>query len=335
MLGISFFSSTYGLACDNVISYELVTACGRVINVSKTSYPDLFWALRGGGNNFGLVTKFTVVAIPRAPTMWGGARLYTEAQIPALIKAYYNLGISATKDPKAHQILSLGWGGAQIGRVAQLQLDYADPIANASVLSEFNGISGALVDGTGIVSLANLTTGINGQLSAGNRQSFWTWTAKLDEDMASTIKDIYFEELPSILNVTNVLPALSLQVITEPIIEKTRMNGGNALGLDPKNGPLILALMTVSWSNSADDNRIHKFSALVNERSVAAAKAKGKHNDYMYMNYGSQYQDIVAGYGSANKARLIAISKKYDPSGMFEKLQPGYFKLTGAPQNGL
>jgi len=325
----------YGLACDNVISYELVTACGRVINVSRTSYPDLYWALRGGGNNFGLVTKFTVVAIPRAPTMWGGSRVYTEAQFPALIKSYYNLGMSATKDPKAHQILSFGSGGAQLGRISQIELDYADPIANASVLSEYNAIPGALSDGTGIVSLANLTTSLDGQPTAGHRQSFWTWTAKLDVDMASTIKDIYFEELPSVLNATNVLPALALQVITEPIIEKTQMNGGNALGLDPKNGPLILVLLVVSWSDSADDDRIHKFSALVKERSVAAAKAKGLHSDYMYMNYGSQYQDIIAGYGSANKARLIAISKEYDPSAVFEKLQPGYFKLTGAPQSGL
>ena len=326
----------YGLACDNVISYELVTASGSVINVSKTSYPDLFWALRGGGNNFGIVTKFTVVAIPRATTMWGGARVYTEPQFPALIKAYYNLGMSATKDPKAHQILSFGWGGDAVGRVCQTELEYADPIANASVLSEYNGIPGAIADGTGIKPLANLTTALGGPSSTtGLRQSFWTWTAKLDLVMVSTIKDIFYEELPSVLDAADILPSLSLQVITEPIIEKTKLNGGNPLGLDPEKGPLILALVSVSWSDSADDDRIQKFSAAVMDRSVAAAKAKGKHNDYMYMNYGSSYQDIVAGYGSANKARLIAISKKYDPSGVFELLQPGYFKLTGAPKSGL
>ena len=64
---------------------------------------------------------------------------------------------------------------------------------------------------------------------------------------------------------------------------------------------------------------------------LAAAKAKGKDTDYLYMNYASPYQDPIAGYGAANKAKLKAISKKYDPTGVFEILQPGYFKLDGAP----
>ncbi|RMZ70392.1 fad binding domain-containing [Pyrenophora seminiperda CCB06] len=333
--GISFFSSMYGLACDNVISYELVTASGQIINVSKTSYPDLFWALRGGGNNFGLVTKFTVNAIPRASTMWGGSRTYASPSFPSLIKAYYNLGMSAKKDPKAHQILSFGWGGPQVGGVSQLELEYADPNANAPVLAEYNAIPGAFLDGTKINTLANLTTALGGPTTTiGLRQSFWTWSAKLDADLATTIKDIFYEELPNILNVTNVLPALSFQVITEPIIEQTQKNGGNPLGLDPKNGPLLLAFIPVSYSDAANDDKIYKFSATVKARSVAAAKAKGIHNDYLYMNYGSAFQDPVAGYGSANKARLVAVSQKYDPTGVFEKLQPGYFKLAGAPRSG-
>ncbi|KAK1913770.1 hypothetical protein P3342_007014 [Pyrenophora teres f. teres] len=331
--GISFFSSMYGLACDNVISYELVTASGRIINVSKTSYPDLYQSLRGGGNNYGLVTKFTVVAIPRVGNMWGGSRLYTGAHIPALMKAYYNLGMSATKDPKAHQILSFS-SLPEVGPVAVLQLDYADPTSNAPVLSEYNAIPGAVTNATGVNSLSNLTVALGTIPNSGTRQLFRSWTAKLDLDMATTIKDIYLEELPSILNTTDILPALALQVLTEPIIEKTQMNGGNILGLDPKNGPLILALISISWSNIADDEKLHQFSARVEKRAVAAAKAKGKHNDYIYMNYASQYQDVVAGYGSANKARMIAISHKYDPSGVFQKLQPGYFKLNGAPERG-
>ncbi|KAG9380885.1 FAD binding domain containing protein [Pyrenophora tritici-repentis] len=331
--GISFFSSMYGLACDNVISYELVTASGRIINVDKTSYPDLYQCLRGGGNNFGLVTKFTVVAIPRQGNMWGGVRLYPAAVSPAVIKAYYNLGMSATKDPKSHQIVSFGVL-PQVGQVSLVQLDYADPTGNASVFSEYNAIPGAIQDSTGINSLSNLTRALGVQPDSGSRQLFRSWTAKLDEDMANTIKNIYFEELPSILNATRILPALALQVLTQPIIEKTHSNGGNVLGLDPKGGPLLLALISISWADSADDERLHQFTARVEKRAVAAAKAKGKHNDYIYMNYGSQYQDVVAGYGSANKARMIAVSHKYDPHGVFQQLQPGYFKLNGAPQLG-
>jgi hypothetical protein len=323
----------YGLACDNVESYELVTASGLILTVSESAFPDLYWALRGGGNNFGLVTQFNVAAVPRAPKMWGGMRTYISTEFPALINAYYNLGVNAKKDGKAHQILSFGWGGLQ---VAQLELEYADPVANASILAEYNAIQGAIADQTGIKSLAELTSILDGPASGdGLRQSFWTFTMKLDKDLATVTKDIFFEELPAILDAADILPAVSLQVMTEPILEKMTARGGNTLGLSAKDGPLMNVLVALKWSNSADDNRINKFAAKVKDRVLAVAVAKGKASNYLYMNYASPWQNVVAGYGAANQAKLKSISKKYDPTGVFEKLQPGYFKLSGAPKGEL
>jgi hypothetical protein len=289
--------------------------------------------LRGGGNNFGLVTQFNVAAIPRAPKMWGGMRTYLSTEFPALINAYYNLGMNAKKDGKAHQILSFGWGGVQ---VAQVELEYADPIANASILAEYNAVQGAIADQTAVRSLAELTTLLDDTASGnGLRQSFWTFTMKLDKELATTTKNIFFEELPAIVDAENLLPAVSLQVTTEPILEKMATRGGNALGLRAKDGPLMNVLVAIKWSKSADDDRINKFAAKVKDRAVAAATAKGKASNYLYMNYASPWQDVVSGYGAVNQARLKSISKKYDPSGVFEKLQPGYFKLDGAPQGQL
>jgi hypothetical protein len=152
--------------------------------------------------------------------------------------------------------------------------------------------------------------------------------------MATLTKNIFFEEIASVEGVANLTAAVSLQVITDPILEKTKLNGGNALGLDPKEGPLALFLVSPSWSNSADDEKVNQFAARIKDRCVEAAKAAGKSNDYLYMNYASPYQNPVARYGAANQARLKAISKKYDPTGVFEILQPGYFKLDGAAPLG-
>jgi hypothetical protein len=265
--------------------------------------------------------------------MWGGMRTYLSTEFPALINAYYNLGMNAKKDGKAHQILSFGWGGIQ---VAQVELEYADPIANASILAEYNAVQGAIADQTAVRSLAELTTLIDGTASGnGLRQSFWTFTMKLDKELATVTKDIFFEELPAIVDAENLLPAVSLQVITEPILERMATRGGNALGLSTKDGPLMNVLVAIKWSKSADDDRINKFAAKVKDRAVAAATAKGKASNYLYMNYASPWQDVVSGYGTVNQAMLKTISKKYDPSGVFEKLQPGYFKLDGAPRGQL
>jgi FAD/FMN-containing dehydrogenase len=321
----------YGLACDNVESYELVTASGVIITVSETEFPDLYWALRGGGNNFGLVTQFNVAAIPRAPKMWGGLRSYLPTEFPSLIDAYYNLGMRGKEDGKAHQILSFAWAGPQIGFISQVELEYADPIANASVMAEYNAIPNAVADETGFKSLTQLTSASAGSKANTLRKAFWTFTMKLDKEMASTTKNIFIEEVLAITDAEGLTPALALQVLTEPILEKTAQRGGNALGLSAEDGPLMNILIAMQWKQAADDKRINKFAARVKDRAMAVATAKGKASPYLYMNYASPWQDPVAGYGAANKARLQSISKKYDPTGVFEKLQPGYFKLDGAP----
>ena len=56
--GMGWLARRHGLTCDNVISYTLVTAAGEVLRVDAETHPDLFWALRGGGGNFGIVVEF-------------------------------------------------------------------------------------------------------------------------------------------------------------------------------------------------------------------------------------------------------------------------------------
>jgi hypothetical protein len=63
------------------------------------------------------------------------------------------------------------------------------------------------------------------------------------------------------------------------------------------------------------------------------AQTIGISNDFIYMNYAIQFQDVIAAYGDANAARLQHIASKYDPKGIYQDLQPGYFKLGQAPKD--
>ena len=74
--GLGWLMSKYGLALDNLLSVELVTADGKVRQVSVEEEPDLFWAVRGGGGNFGVATSFEFQLHPVGPTITGGLVAY-------------------------------------------------------------------------------------------------------------------------------------------------------------------------------------------------------------------------------------------------------------------
>ena len=69
--GVNFYGNEVGWAADSVVNYEIVLADGSLTNVNKTHLPDLFWALKGGSSNFGIVTRFDVETI-KSPKIWGG-----------------------------------------------------------------------------------------------------------------------------------------------------------------------------------------------------------------------------------------------------------------------
>ena len=87
--------------------------------------------------------------------------------------------------------------------------------------------------------------------------------------------------------------------------------------------------LAYSWSSKSDDPRIYASTKRIIDRAIATAKELHLDHKYIYQNYASRGQDVFAGYGKANHDRLVRISKKYDPDQIFQKLQPGYFKLDG------
>lgn len=86
--GSGWLERKHGLACDNLVSAEVVTADGRVVTASDTVNPDLFWALHGGGGNFGVVTSLEFRLHPVGPTVLAGLLLWPGAAGHALVRFY-------------------------------------------------------------------------------------------------------------------------------------------------------------------------------------------------------------------------------------------------------
>ncbi|KAH7396261.1 hypothetical protein BKA66DRAFT_438213 [Pyrenochaeta sp. MPI-SDFR-AT-0127] len=329
--GISFFSNKLGWACDNVASFEVVTASGLIVTASPTLFPDLYWALRGGGNNFGIVTNFKLDAFPLGK-MWGGQRIYTENNFPAVLDAIHQFATTgSSKDTDAAQIVSFG-GIAGLGKIAIVQMHHAQPVVNASAFSDLNAIA-HVQSNTAISSLADLTIKMNEGSTDGLRQTQWDASFKVDRDLFSFLINAFYTLLPSVQSLPGAFPTISIQAITEGQLKGMQKKGGNALGLNPAKGPYFIMNMSSRWNNAADDAAFLKFFSTIIKHVKAEAQSKGLDNAYIYMNYASQFDDPIASYGGANVKKLKDVSKKYDPSGVFQDLQPGHFKLAKGPPN--
>jgi hypothetical protein len=264
--------------------------------------------------------------------MWGGQRIALNESFPAVLDAIYNFAITySDQDPDAAQIVSFGYTEG-FGALAAVQIEYAKPISNASVFNEINAVP-AVQSTTDIHTLSELTIMMNEGIVYGARETYWGVLFKVNRELFTFLVDTFYNLLPGIIDAKGLLPVISVQVITEGQLKGMQKNGGNALGLDPAGGPYFIMNMGSNWNDTADDARILEFNAKVVGLVKEKARQLGADNDFIYMNYASQFQDVVAGYGLKNKAKLIEVSKKYDPTGVFEILQPGYFKLEGAPNS--
>ncbi|PZD29521.1 GlcD, FADFMN-containing dehydrogenase [Pyrenophora tritici-repentis] len=279
--GISHHTNQYGLACDNIASFELVTAKGAIINVSYDTFPDLYWALRGGSNNFGIITTFNYETLSQGP-MFASKRQYNISYAPALIDAFGNAVDKADEDHK---------------------------LAHFVAVSYYSGSKLASAD-----------------MPDGFRTTMWSQSFKLNTDLMKWIMQHLWEVAPGI---PEKAPSISFQAFTKPALQAMQKKGGNSLGLYPEDGPFFHALFYMSWTDEKDDKAVLKAAQSYLSDCVAKAKELGADNDYMCMPYSSPYEPVISGYGATNVAKLNAVSKEYDPDSVFQKLQLGYFKLSG------
>lgn len=99
--GVGRLARKYGLACDNLLAVEMVTAAGRVVNASATENADLFWGVRGGGGNFGVVTSFEFQLHPVGPGVLGGVVVHRLEKARAALDFYHEFSRTAPDELSA------------------------------------------------------------------------------------------------------------------------------------------------------------------------------------------------------------------------------------------
>ena len=145
--------------------------------------------------------------------------------------------------------------------------------------------------------------------------------------MLNTVYNIWKTSVSTIASVQGINWAMSIQPFPPAFSSETVRLGGNSLGLDPSDGPLVLFLLSYNWANAVDDQAVDTAAQSLLAAIDTAARNAGMYNKFKYLNYAASWQKPITGYGEANVRRLQAASKEYDATGLFQDRCPGGFKV--------
>ncbi|KAF3171133.1 hypothetical protein TWF788_010019 [Orbilia oligospora] len=312
----------------------LVLGDGQVQNANASSNPDLFWALKGGGNRFGIVTAFDMIMYPLSKAT-GGTITYQYSSLPLVLEQIDVVHRHLESDPKASFFVNvMDAADVGVGKFVEVVLYYGKPSTGVPIAFQpFFDIPGIVANTVSTKPYSELVPNGREGLSPGTLSHTWrSLTYKRSSVVNKKVAEIFQEEAEKfrLSQGSSLQPGvftLAYEPYATSMLSASQRTGGNALGLDRQNGPLMLALLTYSWINQTESaTRTAAVKASV-ERMKRLAQGEEKHINFIYLNAAAPDQDPFRSYGQVNYQRLREIRRKYDPKGVFSVLQAGGFHL--------
>ncbi|KAL4916489.1 hypothetical protein BDW62DRAFT_186139 [Aspergillus aurantiobrunneus] len=330
--GIGYFSSKLGWAVDSLVQAEVVLASGEVVLANRSSYADLFWALKGGSNNFGIVTRYDMATIEIGDAFASGT-IWTDTatgQWFDALNAYLAPGGGAEDVNAAIMPIVALTPGNGTYEVISLEF-YSEPEAAPRAFENFTAIEApTLMRQEQVGAWPFLATALDTPAYAAKdqRQLFWSVSFKADPRAISIANHTVFDQaLVDLKDVTDCAITFNYQPISRAWMEASKRLGGDAIGLDPDDGPFIAGLISTTWSDEADDDTVYRFSQQAAASIRAQTEALGLYHPFVFLNDAAKGQDPFASYGGHSGRRLRAIQAKYDRHGVLRNLLAHGFPL--------
>jgi FAD/FMN-containing dehydrogenase len=296
--GLGWLMGKYGLACDNLIGAEVVTAEGKTLQVSEQENADLLWGLRGGGGNFGVVTQFQYRLHTLAP-MIGGLLLHPISKTKALFQHFREI----TRDlPDELVIYTAILNGPDGHPVCGLAVGYSgDPAKGEKVLAPIRAFGPPIADLVTPVSHVQQQSMFD-QVYPPGQYHYWKagFMNSIPDEAINVLAD-HFARRPSPLShiLIEHMHGAASRVPAEDTAFAHRFNHYNLSGfgvwVDPKDAEPNLKWVGEFWSAV---------------RPFLSGRA--------YVNYlGQEGADRVREAYGPNYQRLVALKKKYDPTNFF------------------
>ncbi|KAJ8122831.1 hypothetical protein ONZ43_g1072 [Nemania bipapillata] len=324
--GFHYLINKYGMTMDNVLSYDVVLGNGTQVTANETSNGDLFWALKGGGSNFGIVTKFTIKALPIA-SLSTTIQAFDESAVPAFINASCDLALNDGPDLAAGTVLSISVNTTTNAAIASLLGVQEGTESPPSRFANFSSIPALTV-----VNKVQPPLEWHSVLETPNqmfRVQFAHHTMKPDGAQLYRIYQGWRAAVQDVIDVEGLYPTFVMNILPKSAASVAKTNGvGNTWGLDDDESWIIWQFST-GWANAVDDLRMTNWARSLSDYWHAENTAKGLASEFLYAGDAGEFQNIFNGYPIENVRRMRAVRDAYDPSGTFTRLNWGGFKLGG------
>ncbi|KAI6519939.1 hypothetical protein MCOR05_010964 [Pyricularia oryzae] len=332
--GNSFYSTARGFACDGVAEFEVVLANGSIVSASANENADLYRALKGGSNNFGVVTRFHLNTFKAPATLWRGSAAFPFSASPKVISAMQNfvtvLGNEGRKSDSAIAFWTYTQGETPADPLISSALHNVDGTADAPGLAEFLNIPGSVTSALRTDTLAGFTNEL--ELPQGNYNAWRTLTFKNNRDVMAYAVETYL----SMVKELEAEPSLGFtaqcvfQCLSVEQFRQAAASGGNVLGLEDRSENLVLFLGMVAYKNPKLKKLVDaKMTTWVDSIKTFAVE-NGADDEFLFLNYADLSQNPLGSYGDKNIAFMEEVASKYDPNGVFQQNMPGGFKLSNA-----
>ncbi len=293
--GYGYLNGKYGLAIDNLVGAEVVTAASEIVHASEIEHPDLFWALRGGSGNFGVVTSFEL-RVYEVSQVLGGMIFHPFPEAGRVLRFVREVAASTPDELTVYALLATGPDGRQAVAVVPC---WCGPVEEGeTALAPIRAFGTPVADMVRWMPYSTLNSLADEGLPPGLR-CYWKQNLmrELPDDAIDTIVDRFSQS-----------PSARTAVVIDQVHGAARRVDPTATAFPHRNAPHGLVILS-GWEDPADD------AANIAWTRELAAATKPWSTGGAYVN--EAWDEKASAAFGGNYARLAEIKAKYDPANLF------------------
>jgi FAD/FMN-containing dehydrogenase len=314
--GYGWTRRKYGLSCDNLLSVDLITADGRLLTASERSNPDLFWALRGGGGNFGIAVWFEFRLHELGPEVLYVSTMYPEDRAVPVFRAWRDFVSQSsdeiTSDASFFMVPPFPDIPAELhGRPAvMIEAVYAGSVeAGEAAMRPLRELDTPLVDATGPMRWVDLQSILDPLVPSGSQLYYWksVFMSEFSDESIETLAELCAER-----------PSMKTLVPMRHLGGTVARVDAEATAFANRKAEYLLSLDSI-WTDPAQTEANVAWT-----RRVWSAMQPYSDQSGIYINFaglGEEGQELTKGAYQRNLDRLVEVKTRYDPTNFFRMNQ--------------